>query len=75
MMTFAFLSKSTLERVRIPVAATTPAYIASTCWNPKTASLPAGNTSSTGCTPRSVPVSSTLSPDTFPPPSDWRSVR
>src|SRR3712207_2182038 len=41
-------------------SATAPAYIASTCWNPRTASLPVGRTSSTGWAGRERSVSSSF---------------
>src|SRR3712207_859288 len=57
-------SESPMAFARMSGTATAPAYIARTCWNPRTASFPAGNTSSTGC----KRPSSTLSSDTFPLP-------
>src|SRR3712207_1943480 len=52
---------------RMSGTATAPAYMASTCWNPRTASLPVGRTSSTGWAGRGAP-SLFAARETFHPP-------
>src|SRR5215218_1606985 len=55
-----------MASARMSGTATAPAYIASTCWNPRTTSLPSGKTSSTGWTrPELIP--SLARPISLPP--------
>src|SRR5215207_11737195 len=59
-------SESPMASARMSGTATAPAYIASTCWNPRTTSLPSGKTSSTGWTrPELIP--SLARPISLPP--------